>query len=72
MEIEKLRSMFYYGRKTVYATATLPNGRVVRGTVTGIGSKVGIRDSATDELVEDVRPEWISQATHENKTIKVQ
>ena len=39
--------------------------RRVSGPVIGIGSRISVRDRATDRLVEDIHSAWISHATVE-------
>jgi hypothetical protein len=47
--------------QALVVTALLPNGETVHGSVSGIGSRMGIA-TADGELVEDVRAEWVTSA----------
>jgi hypothetical protein len=47
--------------QALVVTALLPNGATVHGSITGIGSRLGIH--ATDgQLVEDVQADWVISA----------
>jgi hypothetical protein len=45
-------------RQNLVVTALLPDGETVHGSVTGIGSRLGVR-TADGRLVEDIRAEWV-------------
>jgi hypothetical protein len=48
-------------RQTLVVTALLPNGTTARGSITGVGSRLGIQTSS-GQLVEDVQAEWVVTA----------
>lgn len=50
-----------YPRESLVVIAVLPNGETVRGSVTGIGGRLGVL-STTGQLVEDVQAEWVVSA----------
>lgn len=48
--------------QSLAVTALLPNGETTSGTVTGIGSRLGVQ-TKDGKLIEDVRAEWIVRCT---------